>query len=119
MLRQFKLTDTTLGIKDRIVAQLHYTGWPDHGVPSGDSILSFKQMLEIFTLFLLESEASEKAVVHCSAGIGRTGTTISLAHLIIQLYAQLNSGVKYPEFSVFSTVRRLREQRYHLVQMPE
>jgi len=58
---------------------------------------------------LLESEESEKAIVHCSAGIGRTGTTIGLAHLIINLYAQLNEGIKDPELSVFSTIRRSRE----------
>ena len=101
------------------MAQLHYTGWPDHGVPSGDSIKSFGQMLEIFMLMLLESEPSEKAIVHCSAGIGRTGTTIGLAHLIINTYAQINKGISKPGLSVFSTIRRLREQRYHLVQMPE
>ena len=92
-LRRFKLTDSMLGITDREVAQLHYKGWPDHGVPSGNSMSSFTQMLEIFTLMLLTSEPSEKTVVHCSAGIGRTGTTIALAHLIINLYAQINQGI--------------------------
>ena len=72
------------------MVQLHYTGWPDHGVPSGESIDSFSQMLEIFTLMLLASSVDEKAVVHCSAGIGRTGTTIGLAHLIINVWAQKN-----------------------------
>ena len=76
------------------------------------------QMFEIFTYMLLSSDASEKAIVHCSAGIGRTGTTIGLAHLITQLWAQKNAGVADPLISVFSTIRRLREQRYHLVQMP-
>lgn len=117
-LRKFKLTDNDLGITDREIRQLHYTGWPDHGVPQDSSMLSFSQMFEIFTYMLLASDPSEKAIVHCSAGIGRTGTTISLAHLITSLWAQKNQGVVDPQLSVFSTVRRLREQRYHLVQMP-
>ena len=76
-------------------------------------------MFEIFTHMVLHSDQNEKAIVHCSAGIGRTGTTIALLHLIVQLWAQRNQGIKDPQISVFSTVRRLREQRYHLVQMPE
>jgi len=45
------------------------------------------QMFEILTYMLLASEPNEKAIVHCSAGIGRTGTTIGLTHLIVSLWA--------------------------------
>ena len=86
-IRKFSLTDGDLGISSRQVRQLHYTGWPDHGVPTNQAMVSFMQMWEIFTYMLLVSESSEKAIVHCSAGIGRTGTTIGLAHLICQLWA--------------------------------
>ena len=72
-------------------------------------------MWEIFTYMLLASKPEEKAIVHCSAGIGRTGTTIGLAHIITNLWAQRNMGVEDPKISVFSVIRRLREQRYHLV----
>ena len=66
-------------------------------------------MWELFTLMLLTSKPEEKAIVHCSAGIGRTGTTIGLAHIISNLYAQRNAGVSDPKISVFSMIRRLRE----------
>ena len=68
---------------------------------------------------LLNSKPEEKAIVHCSAGIGRTGTTIALAHLIINICAQRNAKIADPKLSVFSVVRRLREQRLSMVQMPD
>lgn len=85
--RYFAVSDKTTGVKDQLVKQLHYTGWPDHGVPSGDSMASFQLMLEHFIMMILTSKQEEKVVVHCSAGIGRTGTTICLAHNIINLWA--------------------------------
>lgn len=75
------------------VRQLHYTGWPDHDVPSGDSMASFHTMLLMFIHCLLTTDASQKLLVHCSAGVGRTGTTICLAHAIINMWAQKNQGI--------------------------
>jgi protein tyrosine phosphatase len=65
--------------------QLHYVGWPDHGVPTGASIDDFTLMLNHLITMLLNSPPDEKAIIHCSAGIGRTGTTAALAHLMINL----------------------------------
>ena len=83
--RTFHLTDTFTGHVNLPVVQLHYTGWPDHGVPTGETMDSFRIMLDEFITFLLTKD--EKAIVHCSAGVGRTGTTIVLAHLIMNLWA--------------------------------
>jgi len=109
----------TLDGKTLVTKQLHYVGWPDHGVPSGASIDDFSLMLNSLIHMILNSDPSAKAIIHCSAGIGRTGTTASLANLMINVASQQNQGVTDPKISIFSTVRRLREQRYSMVQMPE
>jgi protein tyrosine phosphatase len=74
-------------------------------------------MMENYLIFMLTSQPNEKSVVHCSAGIGRTGTTITIMNIIINLFAQKNAGIQDPEFSVFSVVRRIRECRYGMVQV--
>jgi len=53
-------------------------------------------MLDYFVDWNLRSADNERAIVHCSAGIGRTGTTISLMETMINLSGQRNAGVKDP-----------------------
>ena len=67
------------------LCQVHFIGWPDHGVPTGQRVDDFEQMLGMFIEWNLKSEDNEKAIVHCSAGIGRTGTTIGLMETIINI----------------------------------
>lgn len=67
-------------------------------------------------------------VVHCSAGIGRTGTLLSIYN-IQQLLRDPSSSLDdctkdscqcncLVRVSVFGTVRRLREQRWGMVNNP-
>lgn len=90
MLREF--TYKKGSSKPKKVRQLHYTGWPDHDVPNKDSVPSFSVTLDEFIQWILGSGADEKVVVHCSAGIGRTGTIITLATLLIQMRSQKNQS---------------------------
>lgn len=58
-----------------IVSQLHFIGWPDHGVPKVDE--TYKVLEEMFKTVSENMNENSPVVVHCSAGIGRTGTFIS------------------------------------------
>jgi len=65
--------------------------------------------------FVIDNHAKqspEKLVVHCLAGIGRTGTTIALVNMVIQLKLMGQNA----QISPFSTVRQLREQRIYMCQ---
>ena len=52
------------------VTLFHYLGWPDHGVPANTiSMINFiKRVLKSHPY-----SKEDLMVVHCSAGVGRTG----------------------------------------------
>uniref|UniRef100_A0A8C1A225 Receptor-type tyrosine-protein phosphatase epsilon n=2 Tax=Cyprinus carpio TaxID=7962 RepID=A0A8C1A225_CYPCA len=89
----------------RLVTQLHFTSWPDFGVPfSPIGMLKFlKKVKQVNPSF------SGPIVVHCSAGVGRTGTFIVIDGMIDMMYAE-------KKVDVFGFVSRIREQRSQLIQ---
>lgn len=64
----------------RNVVQFHYTAWPDHDVPKLEKLLDFCRVVLSHT-----NRCNVPVVVHCSAGVGRTGTWIALMRLIRQV----------------------------------
>nr|KAF6269564.1 protein tyrosine phosphatase receptor type H [Myotis myotis] len=89
------------------VRQFHYVAWPDHGVPhSPDPLLAFWKVLR---QWLDKTPEGGPPIVHCSAGVGRTGTLIALDVLLRQLECE---GVVGP----FSFVKKMRESRPLMVQ---
>jgi tyrosine-protein phosphatase non-receptor type 11 len=64
----------------RQIYHFHFLGWPDHGTPEDPgSVLSF---LHDVNLKQEQLERPGPIVVHCSAGIGRTGTFIVIDMII-------------------------------------
>jgi len=88
--------------------------WPDHGVPENP-----KELLEmILQVNKLEDEQTNKTptVVHCSAGIGRTGTYVIINH-ILELFttAVIKDISKPPSLNLMKTVHSLRGMRSGMV----
>lgn len=101
IIRKFNLKDQN---STREITQLHFISWPDHGVPEID------QVYEDFTLMLKKvDEVNSPIIIHCSAGIGRTGTFISFYNIYKSLQSESS-------LSIFNIVRKLKEQRLGLVE---
>lgn len=91
------------------VTQIHFQGWPDHGVPEIEE--SYKDFLEMISI-VDDYIGKSPIVVHCSAGIGRTGTFISLYNAILSI----NS--KKDHMNIFEIVRKVKECRRYSVENP-
>ncbi|XP_034734384.1 receptor-type tyrosine-protein phosphatase eta [Etheostoma cragini] len=67
----------------RSVRHFHFTAWPDHGVPQTTELLiSFRHLVREH---MDQYSRHSPTVVHCSAGVGRTGTFIAIDRLIFQI----------------------------------
>lgn len=92
----------------RVVKQFHYTAWPDHGVPAHP--LSLVEMVEMAKAHAPSSKAP--LLLHCSAGVGRTGT-------IVLLEAALAMARAEKRVDVMGLLYKLRQQRVNLVETLE
>jgi len=104
-----------VGDKKKIVWHLLFKGWPDYNVPEGDDKAALIELIKLAN----EKNAgrSNPLIVHCSAGVGRSGTFITLDHFIREIDGGAIS-VREQKDLVFETVDRLREQRMFMVQSP-
>ncbi|ELT99897.1 hypothetical protein CAPTEDRAFT_124253, partial [Capitella teleta] len=109
-LREFELTRENEAPEKRIVWQYHFTAWPDQRVPSDPGpVLNFLQDIND------KQEAHQDAgpiIVHCSAGIGRTGTFIVIDTILSQIKEQ---GLDC-EIDIQKSIQSVRAQRSGMVQ---
>lgn len=105
--------ELTLGSESKIVWHFLYACWPDYSKPEGDDRAA---LLELIKTSASKCAPDNPRVVHCSAGVGRTGTFIALDHLLEELESGQLLKVTDPETDpVFETVNQLREQRMMMV----
>eukprot|EP00744_Colponema_vietnamica_P003632 GILI01005536.1.p1 GENE.GILI01005536.1~~GILI01005536.1.p1 ORF type:complete len:351 (-),score=92.12 GILI01005536.1:159-1166(-) len=106
----------------RTVTHIQFSAWPDYGIPSTEEMSALIQLInQVQAVQVPDSEGKVAPVVtHCSAGVGRTGTFLAAYSLIARYLHQRSVNASSPaKLSVFSTVRRLREQRWGMVQTKE
>lgn len=88
---------------------MQYIAWPDHGVPdSPQQFLAFTEKVRAERQRDIDDDGPP-VVVHCSAGIGRTGVLV----LMETALCAMESGEPiYP----LEIVRAMREQRAMMIQ---
>lgn len=110
----------------RIIQQLQLTIWPDHGVLQDFRVIA--PMLEMVNTYREEASeqhgVSARVVVHCSAGIGRSGTFIAIDIMLRDIQRAMASTSGNMEdklleaLDVQQVVHRIRSQRPGMVQTP-
>ncbi|KAI4467469.1 receptor-type tyrosine-protein phosphatase [Holotrichia oblita] len=91
----------------RTIQQYHFLTWPAHGVPL------YVQNLSIFLKKIFTIPQSEAPlVVHCSSGVGRTGSVI-LCDICMRM------AIKEDQVDVLHHLYKLREQRVNMVENVE
>ncbi|XP_069484347.1 receptor-type tyrosine-protein phosphatase beta isoform X2 [Ambystoma mexicanum] len=106
-IREFKICSEDQLDSSRLVRHFHYTVWPDHGVP--ETTQSLIQFVRTVRDYINRTPGAGPAVVHCSAGVGRTGTFIALDRILQQLDSK-------DTVDIYGAVYDLRLHRVHMVQ---
>ena len=102
------------GEKTKEVWHFLFSGWNDFAVPDDEDLAALLELLRISTE--KNGSTSNPKIIHCSAGVGRSGTFITLEHLLARVESGAIAGTKENEDVIFETVNRLREQRMTMVQ---
>jgi protein tyrosine phosphatase len=109
--RTFKM-EPCEGGEERIVTHYQWLAWPDHGTPSEEDVHMMEKLVDL--IYETREKSPSPVVIHCSAGIGRSGTLVAVYNLDIILRESVNN-LDNVKLSVFGVVRRLREQRWGMV----
>ncbi|KAH0945930.1 hypothetical protein HN011_007928 [Eciton burchellii] len=121
-LREFLLQGTKPNFSEsRRIYHYHFQAWPDHGVPADPGcVLNFLHDVnarqESIAASLVSNNQTMSSIgpilVHCSAGIGRTGTFIVIDMILDQIKRH---GLDC-EIDIQRTIQRVRSQRSGMVQ---
>ncbi|XP_060034488.1 receptor-type tyrosine-protein phosphatase C [Erinaceus europaeus] len=106
IIQKLNITNKKERTSGREVTHIQFTSWPDHGVPEDPHLLlKLRRRVNAFSNFF-----SGPIVVHCSAGVGRTGTYIGIDAMLEGLEAE-------NKVDVYGYVVKLRRQRCLMVQV--
>ncbi|XP_072041267.1 receptor-type tyrosine-protein phosphatase mu-like [Amphiura filiformis] len=103
VIRRFQLEQISTG-EIRELRQFHFIEWPDMGVPQCPSLLNFMNVVNSY-----KPRNAGPPVIHCSAGVGRTGTYITIE-------AMRQQAKRDGTIDVYDFVSKMRQKRMKMVQ---
>lgn len=102
------------GHDKRVIKQIHYENWPDCKTPELELFLNLLDQVDEAT-----SNHHAPIAVHCSAGIGRSGTFVAAHSLRKELRLRMSQKKKKPiRINIPKALFQLRCQRMALVGNP-
>ncbi|KAL8942454.1 MAG: hypothetical protein Q9216_001654 [Gyalolechia sp. 2 TL-2023] len=104
----------TFGEESKVVWHFLFSGWPDFEVPQNQDRVALFELLKLSSA--KNTKSSNPRIVHCSAGVGRSGSFIALEYLLAQIKSGALAEASEDEDPIYDTVNRLREQRMTMVQ---
>ncbi|PGH18120.1 hypothetical protein AJ79_00748 [Helicocarpus griseus UAMH5409] len=120
---EIRKLELTFGSQSKIVWHYLFAGWSDYSKPEGKDRNALVKLTQVTAA--KAGSLSNPRIVHCSAGVGRTGTFITIDHLMREmrtgnlLNIKNNDNNNEPDEEqpdpIFDTVNLLREQRICMV----
>ena len=131
--------------QEKDIYHLLFSGWPDFLVPEGEDRAALTRLIQLSarlnsapstttttttsaaaatstqpngtaTSDFANSEQDNPRIIHCSAGVGRSGTFIALDYLLSLLYTGQLDNIPADKDPIMDTVDLLRQQRMMMVQ---
>jgi protein-tyrosine phosphatase len=98
----------------KTVWHLLFAGWPDFLIPEGEDRTALLKLIQLSAQ--KNTNVESPRIVHCSAGVGRSGTFIALDWLITELQQGNLDSVPDDADPIAEVVDKLRQQRMMMVQ---
>ncbi|KAJ3029881.1 UNVERIFIED_CONTAM: hypothetical protein HDU68_010768 [Siphonaria sp. JEL0065] len=125
--RSFKFIGTEHGGSpvERVITQIHFTTWPDHQSADPSSILL---TIDIANEYQKAAANPGPMIVHCSAGVGRTGTFVVIDSVLKRIhhggfdmsFEGMNTDPNsFENDPIYQCVMTIRSQRVMMVQTLE
>jgi len=129
---------STQSPQEKDIYHLLFSGWPDFLVPEGEDRVALTRLIQLSaklnsapssisasasartngfsTSDFAISDQKNPRIIHCSAGVGRSGTFIALDYLLSLLYSGQLDNIPTDRDPIMDTVDLLRQQRMMMVQ---